>query len=127
MHRAETVVEVFVEEPEEPDEPTCGPGPFSMANADTTSGILAGAGFEDISLRRCEIPIQIGDDLDEAVEFAMALGPAGEVTRLAGDEAEKIRPEIAGALREALEEFAGRDGVIAPASTWIVTATASSA
>ena len=37
------------------DEPTCGPGPFSMADADTTSEILLSAGFEDVALRRCDI------------------------------------------------------------------------
>jgi SAM-dependent methyltransferase len=124
MHRAETVVERFVEEDEDSDEPTCGPGPFSMGDADVTSAILLGAGFEQISLRRCDIPIRIGADLDEAVEFAMALGPAGEVLRLAGAEAERIRPEIAAALREALAEFQGPEGIVAPASTWIVSATA---
>jgi SAM-dependent methyltransferase len=124
MHRAERVVERFVEEPEESDEPTCGPGPFSMGDADVTSQILLGAGFEEVSLRRCDIEIQIGRDVDEAVEFAMALGPAGEVIRLAGGEAERIRPEIEAALREALAEFEGPDGVSAPASTWIVSARA---
>ena len=44
--------------------------------------------------------------------------------RLAGAEAERIRPEIAAALREALADFAGPDGVWAPASTWIVSARA---
>ncbi len=127
MHRAETVVEKFVEEPEESDEPTCGPGPFSMGDADVTSQILLGAGFEEISLRRCDIEIRIGRDVDEAVEFAMALGPAGEVIRLAGEEAERIRPEIEAALREALAEFDGPDGVSAPASTWIVSARAPAA
>ena len=124
VHRAEQVVERFVEEPEESDEPTCGPGPFSMGDADVTSQILIGAGFEEISLRRSDLPLQIGRDLDEAVEFAMALGPAGEVIRLAGSEAERLRPEIAAALREGLEEFSGPDGVWAPASTWIVSARA---
>jgi SAM-dependent methyltransferase len=124
LHRAETVVEKFVEEPEETDEPTCGPGPFSMANADTTSDILLNAGFAEVELRRCDIPILIGRDLDHAVEFVTAIGPAGEVIRLAGDEAEKIRPQIEAALREALAEFDGPGGVIADASTWIVSATA---
>jgi SAM-dependent methyltransferase len=124
VRRPEAVVEKFVEEPEESDEPTCGPGPFSMGDADVTSQILLGAGFEEVSLRRCDIPIETGRDLDEAVDFAMALGPAGEVIRLAGAEAERIRPEIAVALREALAEFAGPDGVRAPASTWIVSARA---
>lgn len=124
LHRAEKVVEDFIEEPEETDEPTCGPGPFSMANADTTSDILLAAGFTEVELRRCDIPILIGRDLGHAVEFATAIGPAGEVIRLAGDEAEKVRPQIEAALREALAEFERPDGVIADASTWIVTARA---
>jgi SAM-dependent methyltransferase len=110
LHRAETVVEEYVEEPEESDEPTCGPGPFSMANADTVSDILLNAGFAEIELRRCDIPILIGRDLDHAVEFVTAIGPAGEAIRLAGDEAEKIRPQIEAALREALAEFVGPAG-----------------
>jgi SAM-dependent methyltransferase len=127
LHRAEKVVEDFVEEPEETDEPTCGPGPFSMANADTTSDILLAAGFTEVELRRCDIPILIGRDLNHAVEFATAIGPAGEVIRLAGNEAEKVRPQIEAALREALADFEGPDGVIADASTWIVTARAPAA
>jgi ubiquinone/menaquinone biosynthesis C-methylase UbiE len=127
LHRAEQVVEQYVTEPEETDELTCGPGPFSMANADTTSEVLQHAGFEEITLRRCDIDIGIGNDLNRAVEFVMALGPAGEVIRLAGAEAERIRPEIEAALREALAEYIDPDpakGVHATASTWIVGATA---
>lgn len=124
LHRAEKVVEEFVEKPEESDEPTCGPGPFSMANADTTSDILLNAGFVDIELRRCDIPIKIGRDLDHAVEMVTAIGPAGEVIRLAGEEAEQIRPQVESALREALAEFDGPEGVVAGASTWIVSAKA---
>ncbi|HXS48075.1 MAG TPA: hypothetical protein VN756_11515, partial [Solirubrobacterales bacterium] len=106
--------------------PTCGPGPFSMANADTVSEQLKIAGFEDITLQRCDLPLKIGDDLDHAVEFNMALGPAGEVLRLWEDRIEEIRPKIARELREVLSEFDGPNGVIAPASTWIVGATAPS-
>ncbi len=124
LHRAELVVEEFVSEPDESDEPTCGPGPFSMADADTTSHILINAGFEEIELGRCDIEITIGADLDAAVELVMALGPAGEVIRLAGEEAERIKPQISAALREGLSEFAHPDGVRAPASTWIVSARA---
>jgi len=124
LHRAEKVVEEYVEEPEESDEPTCGPGPFSMANADTASDILLNAGFTEVELRRCDIPILIGRDVDHAVEFVTAIGPAGEVIRLAGDEAEKIRPQIEAALREALAEFEEPNGVVASASTWIVSARA---
>jgi ubiquinone/menaquinone biosynthesis C-methylase UbiE len=125
LYRAEQTVEQFVTEPEDTEEPTCGPGPFSMADADTTSHILLNAGFQEIAFHRSDIDIEIGRDLDEAVEFVMALGPAGEVIRLAGDDAERIRPRIEAALREVLSEFVRPDGAVrAPASTWIVAARA---
>ena len=47
MHRAELVVAEYLEEPEESDVPRCGPGPFSMANADTVTDVLKHAGYED--------------------------------------------------------------------------------
>ena len=122
LHRAETVVDEFLEEPEETDEPRCGPGPFSMADADSVSHQLVLAGFADIALRRCDLPFVIGGDLDEAVALNMALGPAGELIRLAGAEADRIRPRIETALHHALAEFAGPGGVVANSSTWIVTA-----
>jgi SAM-dependent methyltransferase len=124
LHRAELVVDEYLEHPEETDEPTCGPGPFSMANADTVTEQLTIAGFEQVSLRRCDIPIKIGKDLDQAVELMLAIGPAGEVMRLWGDRVDEIRPKITREIREALTEFDGPDGVYAPASTWTVGAVA---
>jgi SAM-dependent methyltransferase len=124
LHRSELVVADYLERPEETDEPTCGPGPFSMADADTVSEQMTIAGFEGISLRRCDLPIKIGDDLDQAVAFSLAIGPAGEVLRLWGDRVDEIRPKIEREVRAALAEFDGPDGVVAPASTWIIAATA---
>jgi SAM-dependent methyltransferase len=122
LHRGELVVEKYLDRPEETDEPTCGPGPFSMANADTTSDVLTAAGFDDIGLRRCDISYLMGRDLDKAIEVVMAIGPAGELIRLAGDEAEKIRPRLEAELRDAYADLERDDGVWAEASTWIVTA-----
>jgi ubiquinone/menaquinone biosynthesis C-methylase UbiE len=124
VYRAQEIVERIVQRPEEYEEPTCGPGPFSMADADTTSDILLHAGFADVSLRRCDIPILVGHDVDEAIALAMSLGPAGEILRLAGDRAAHLHGEVDAALRAGLAEFTGPDGVRAPASTWLVTATA---
>jgi SAM-dependent methyltransferase len=124
LYRAQTIVEGIVARPEEYDEPTCGPGPFSMADADTTSDVLIRAGFTDIALRRCDIPIVIGRDLEEALELVMALGPAGEILRLAGDRAAHLHGHVEAALREGLAEFAADGELRAPASTWIVTARA---
>jgi SAM-dependent methyltransferase len=122
LYRAQRITERFVTKPEDYDEPTCGPGPFSMANADTTSGILVSAGFDEIALRRCDLPFRAGGDVDEAVALSMDLGPAGEILRLQGERAAHLREPIGQALREGMAEFAGPDGVFAPASTWIVTA-----
>jgi SAM-dependent methyltransferase len=126
VHRAEKVTEKYLEEPEESDEPTCGPGPFSMAGADTTSDILLEAGFEGVEFLRCDLPITIGHDLDHAIAFNLALGPAGELMRLVGPEvANRVRPQVEADLRQALAEFVQPDGeVVAPASTWIVSARA---
>lgn len=124
LHQAELAVEKLVGRRADSDEPTCGPGPFSMADADTTSGILVSAGYEDISLTRLDIPMLIGRDLPEATDCVMALGPAGEIIRLAGEDAEHIKPRIVHAVRHVLEQFVEPDGVRAPMSSWVVSARA---
>jgi SAM-dependent methyltransferase len=124
LYRGQQIVEAIVQKPEEHDEPTCGPGPFSMANADTTSDILKHSGFTDISLRRCDLDIMGGTNLDEAIELVKAIGPAGEILRLAGDRAAHLHGQVDAALREGMADFVRDDGQVwAPASTWIVTAS----
>lgn len=122
LYRGETIVESIVARPEEYDEPTCGPGPFSMADADTTSEILVRARFGGIELHRCDLPITIGRDLDEAIELVMALGPGGEILRLAGERAAHLHDRVRDELRSGLAEFQTADGIRAPASTWIISA-----
>jgi SAM-dependent methyltransferase len=127
LYVAEEVVKPLLPDPDESetDEPRCGPGPFSMADADTTSGQLTSAGFRDITLRRFDAQLQFGTSLDRAVEMNLALGPAAEALRLAGDRGEELRPELERLLHEALGRFVHDDGnVEAQASTWIVTACA---
>jgi ubiquinone/menaquinone biosynthesis C-methylase UbiE len=122
LYRAQEIVEAIVSRPEEYEEPTCGPGPFSMANADTTSQILLGAGFTDVAFHRCDLPYVIGRDIDEAVEFNMALGPAAEAIRFAPTRAKELRAQLEEELGAALAEFATEDGIVAGSSTWVVTA-----
>jgi ubiquinone/menaquinone biosynthesis C-methylase UbiE len=125
VYRAQQIVERFVTKPEDYDEPTCGPGPFSMANADTVTGILLAAGYRDVTLRRVDLPITIGKDLDEAVDLVMALGPAGEILRLQGERAAHLHAPVREALLEGLAEWVQPGGAVeGPASTWVVSATA---
>jgi len=125
LYRAQQIVEAIVPRPEEYDEPTCGPGPFSMANADTVTDQLMYAGWENISLRRCDLEILGGKDLDQALDLVMSIGPAGEILRLQGDRAAHLVPQVEAALREGLAEYQREDGSIwSMASTWIVSANA---
>ncbi len=128
MYRAQQIVEAIVPRPEEYDEPTCGPGPFSMADADTTTEIFKYAGFQDIALHRSDIPILVGRTIDDAIDLARALGPAGETLRLAGDRAAHLHDEVDAKLREGLAEFERPDGVYAPArrrGSWLPATRAS--
>jgi len=124
LHDAELKVKeiVPVVSHEDTDQVHCGPGPFSMAGPDMVSSMLKSAGFGHIGFERFDADICIGKDLDEAVEFAMALGPAGEIIRLAGDEGAKRKPEIVRALRETLARYSRGNGVWGPSSVWFVHA-----
>jgi len=124
LHEAELRVRelVPVVAHEDTDQVHCGPGPFSMAGPNMVSDMLKSAGFERITFERFDADICIGSDLDEAIEFAMALGPAGEIIRLAQAEGEKRRPQVIAALRDTLSRYARPDGVWAPSSTWFINA-----
>ena len=124
LHEAELRVKEIVPavSHEETDQVHCGPGPFSMAGPDMVSTMLRVAGFERIAFERYDCDICIGRDLDDAIAFAMALGPAGEAIRLAGEEGEKRKPRVIEALKEALAPFVRGNGVWAPSSTWFITA-----
>lgn len=124
LHAAELRVReiVPVVSHEETDQVHCGPGPFSMAGADMVSSMLLGAGYERITFERFDADICIGRDLEEAIEFAMALGPAGEIIRLAGEEGVRRAPAVREALREVLTPYSSERGVWGPSSTWFITA-----
>jgi hypothetical protein len=125
LSRAEEVAGQYLEEPDEPEDVRCGPGPFSMANADTVSEQLQIAGFGRPTFTRCDLPIKIGNDLDQAVSFNLAIGPAAELLRICpADEVERLRPKLERELREVLSGYRRADDTIAaPASTWIISAT----
>jgi ubiquinone/menaquinone biosynthesis C-methylase UbiE len=104
------------------DAQTCGPGPFSMASTSLVTAQLKAAGFDDVSFQRADGPVMVGSTVEQALQFQMALGPAGEIYREAGDEAERRRGEIEDALRTSLARYE-RDGrIIMDSSSWTITA-----
>ncbi|MBV8827552.1 MAG: class I SAM-dependent methyltransferase [Hyphomicrobiales bacterium] len=124
IHDAELCVReiVPVVSHEESNQVHCGPGPFSMASADMVSDMLRAAGYERISFERYDTDICLGRSLEDAVDFAMALGPAGEIIRLAGEDRQKRRPQVVAALRKRLGTSLRADGVWMGSSSWFVSA-----
>lgn len=102
---------------------TCGPGPFSMANPEVVTQQLEIAGFTDIAFERNDGPVTVGDSVENALQFQLALGPAGEVFREAGELAERRRDEIEQALRDALRPYQQDEGIVMPSSSWTITAS----
>ncbi len=101
---------------------TCGPGPFSMADTGVVTKQLEIAGYKDISFEQVDAKVFVGKDLDDAVAFQLALGPAGEVYREAGKLAEERHEEIAQAMKVQLAKHQGPNGVMMDSSSWKVTA-----
>ena len=120
----EQVVERFLSRPEEYEADTCGPGPFSLSNPETTRGILQAAGFDEIELHQCDFDYFMGADMDEAVDALLAIGPGAELIRLNGEHGESRRGEIAEALRDRYAEWQRPDGsIVGRNAVWIVAAT----
>ena len=67
-----------------------GPGPFSMSNQDVLTQMMKSAGYEDITFRRIDEKILVGSNPQEAIEYALQLGPAGEIFREAGEKKLKL-------------------------------------
>jgi ubiquinone/menaquinone biosynthesis C-methylase UbiE len=101
---------------------TCGPGPFSMANPEVVTAQLKAAGFEDAQFTRTDGPVMVGSSVEQAMDFQLALGPAGEIFREAGAQAEQRRQEIEGALCTELAHHLQAGKVYMQSSSWAITA-----
>ncbi len=104
------------------DARSCGPGPFSMADPDVVRKQLEIAGYADIDFERIDAPLLVGRTPEDAVDFQLALGPAGEVYREAGETAEQRHEEIAGALRAELARYETPEGIVMSSSSWKISA-----
>ncbi len=122
LSMAKEVVMQFLPPPGEGAQ-SCGPGPFSMANDEMVRGMMKSAGYVDIEFKRIDAEVVVGKNVEDAVAFQLALGPAGEVFREAGEEAEAKEAEITAALAEALKGQKMTDeGLMMPSSSWVISA-----
>ncbi len=93
------------------------PGPFAFADADRVRGILAGAGFQDISLEPQDMAAG-GNSLEAALDLALRVGPLGAQLRERPEARAAVIADVRAALASHLED--GR--VFLPSATWIVSA-----
>ena len=123
LSMARDVVLRFLPAPGE-DAQTCGPGPFSMSDEATVRTMMRAAGYVDVEFRRVDAPVLVGKDVTDAIDFQLAIGPAGEVFREAGAEAEEKRPQIEAALRQAINnQKTSAEGIVMPSSSWVISGT----
>jgi ubiquinone/menaquinone biosynthesis C-methylase UbiE len=121
LGHAKEIVLQFLPPPGE-NAQTCGPGPFSMADTTVVTKQLEIAGYKDIQFEQVDAQVFVGNDLDDAAAFQLAIGPAGEVFREAGKLAEQHQDEIARALKSELAKYQRPNGVMMDSSSWKVTA-----
>jgi ubiquinone/menaquinone biosynthesis C-methylase UbiE len=122
LSMAKDVVLRFLPEPGA-DAQTCGPGPFSMADEPTVRAMMKAARYDQIEFRRVDAPVLVGNDVADAIAFQLAIGPAGEVFREAGEEAEKNRNQIEAALAEAINrQKTAAEGIVMDSSSWVISA-----
>jgi|ERR1041385_778808 ubiquinone/menaquinone biosynthesis C-methylase UbiE len=119
---AKAVVREFLPPPGE-NAQTCGPGPFSWADEQTDRDMLAAAGFTDVELfERIDADICVGRTIDEAIDYQILVGPSGEIVREAGEEGQRLLPEIRAKLENLFRDHVRDGGVFMPSSTWMIMA-----
>jgi len=102
---------------------TCGPGPFSLADEETTRAMLQAAGFQNIELfKRNDADICIGTTIEEALDFQILVGPSGEIVREAAELGQEKLPVIRQDMASSMKQFEKPDGVYLPSSTWFIMA-----
>ncbi len=104
-----------------PPPPPDAPGPFSFADPERVRGILARAGFEEVSVEPHEETLAVGGsrELERVVEFILQVGPTGTVLRDADAETKQRVEET---VRESLRPHLGPEGLRMGSAVWIVTA-----
>lgn len=106
-----------------PERPAEGaPGPFAFADAKRVEGILADAGWRDVehaSVER-ELAIGAGRALDDIVDFALQMGPAGAAMR---DASAEVRAAVHETAVADLSAFYEQGALRLPGAAWIFTAT----
>lgn len=102
-----------------PEAETSGRSMFSQTDPDTVTTTLQAAGFTDPRLEPVRLPLPLGADAGEAVDYLAGTGPGrAALDAMPADR----RPAALDAVHAALADHTGPDGVHLDAAIWIVTA-----
>jgi SAM-dependent methyltransferase len=96
-----------------------GPGPFSLADPDQLSTTLGGAGLIAVDIEALRVPLLLGSDVTDAVEFMKSTG-VGQTLLKDADTPTVAR--VTEAMGAALEPYLSADGVRLGSKSWLVTA-----
>ena len=98
------------------------PGPFSFADPGRVTKVLGAAGLQDIALSPLDFQLPLGGSLDEALRFAMEMGPlSAPFSTVTGDNRRRAIDAITGVLQENQDD----DGAVRlGGACWIVTGRA---
>jgi SAM-dependent methyltransferase len=102
-----------------PPPPATGPHPFSLADPAVAGGILAAAGFTDVSFTDVHEPVYYGPDTAVALDVVGGLHSTREL--LAGMDAAAAERAL-DRLRAMLAAHQTGDGVFFDARSWIIAA-----
>jgi SAM-dependent methyltransferase len=108
--------------PHVPPQPPVGPdepGPFAFADLGRVRGILATAGFDEITARPFDAPLAFGANLEESVTQLQQIGPSARLIA-GGSHDEQIK--ALAALRNAIAPYATRSPVTMGGAVWLITA-----
>ena len=104
--------------PQEAGDPHA-PGPFAFADGGRLKGILTEAGFSNVRLEKLETHMNMGADVDEAVDQAFKIGP---LARALSEVDDAVKDRVRLRIADALAKFKTPSGVRAPAACWLVGA-----
>jgi ubiquinone/menaquinone biosynthesis C-methylase UbiE len=94
-------------------------GSFGLGEGERMDRVLAEAGFRDVDRRAVTLPIRVGTDADDVVDYLL---DEPEIEAVLERTTGAQRSEALAALRIAIAPHAGPDGVVMETSVWVVTA-----
>ena len=103
-----------------PDAPAPhSPGPFGLADASRTHGLLDAAGFGSVEIDAVTVDMPFSGSVDDMVSHLMTIGPVGGALRDGQSEKTETAHER---MTEVVAAMAAADGLNNPAAAWLVRA-----